>query len=82
MANYPSSIFLTDDSAARLAAEEIGYKVHGTIGLLIRSVRKGFRSSEDVLEILRNLDLNSSLHIRKSFLLNIIKRLEKEWLSR
>ena len=36
--------FLTDDSAARLVAESLGFKVHGTIGILIRSIRRGLRS--------------------------------------
>lgn len=81
-ANYPDSLFLTDDAAARLVAEEFGYKVHGTLGLLIRAVRKGHRSSAEILEILRNLQKNSSLHIRSSLLLEVIKKLEKEWQSR
>lgn len=82
MANYPDALFLTDDSAARLVAEEFGYKVHGTLGLLIRSVRQGRLSPNEVLEILRNVQTNSSLYIRTSLLLDVIKRLEKEWQSR
>lgn len=82
MTNYPDALFLTDDSAARLVAEEFGYKVHGTLGLLIRAVRKGHRSSKEVLEILRNLHNHSSLHIRPSLLSDVIKHLEKEWRSR
>ncbi len=31
MENYPGAIFLTDDSAARLVAEQIGYQVHGSL---------------------------------------------------
>lgn len=79
MENNVSAIFLTDDSAARLVAEEIGHKVHGTLGMLIRAVRKGHRSPSEVLNILRNLKMNSTLHIRSSVLLNVIERLEKEW---
>ncbi len=81
MQTYPDAIFLTDDSAARLVAEEFGYKVHGTIGLLIRAVRKKQRSPKEVLDILRNLKSNSSLHIRSSLLKDMIRRLEKEWRS-
>lgn len=80
-ANYPDALFLTDDAAARLVAEEFGYKVHGTLGLLIRAVRKGHRSSTEILEILRNLQKNSSLHIRSSLLSDVIKKIEKEWKS-
>lgn len=82
MAKHTEIFFLTDDSAARLVAEEFGYKVHGTLGLLIRSVRKGTRSPKEVLEILSSLQKKSSLHIRTSLLLDVIKRLEKEWQKR
>jgi len=79
MEMYPSAIFLTDDAAARLAAEQRGYRVHGTIGLLIRSVRTGCRKPQEVLHILRALPQRSSLFIRPNLLATIIERLEKEW---
>ncbi len=82
MAFHHDAIFLTDDAAARLAAEESGYKVHGTIGLLIRAVRKGHRSPDEILNILAHLHENSTLYIRQSLISDVIKRLEKEWLNR
>jgi len=82
MTNYPESLFLTDDAAARLVAEEFGYKVHGTLGLLIRSVRKGHRSPKEILDILGNLQKDTSLHIRSSLLSDVIRKLEKEWQNR
>jgi predicted nucleic acid-binding protein len=36
----PPDLLLTDDSAARLAAGNLGIPTHGTIGLLIRSIRR------------------------------------------
>jgi predicted nucleic acid-binding protein len=77
--SYPNAWFLTDDAAARLAAEHRGYHVHGTIGLLIRSVRQKYRESADVLNLLRVIPTKSSLHLRPSLLEAIIKRLETEW---
>ncbi len=41
MVKNHNAIFLTDDSSARLAVEHMGFKVHGTIGILIRSIRRG-----------------------------------------
>lgn len=82
MSEHPTAIFLTDDAAARLAAEEMGYKVHGTIGLLIRSVRKGYRTREEVIRILRALNQNSTLYIRPSLLQDVIRRVEEEWFPR
>ena len=45
---HPEAILLTDDAAARLAADQLGMRVHGTIGVLLRSVRGGRRTSEEV----------------------------------
>lgn len=47
---YPQSLFLTDDAAARRSGEERGYRVHGTIGLLIRSVRRNQYASKEILK--------------------------------
>ncbi len=38
MAKNPTAVFFTDDAADRLVAEQMGYKVHGTIGILIMSL--------------------------------------------
>lgn len=75
----PTLIFLTDDAAARLAAEQRGYKSHGTVGLLIRSVRIGRRTPNNVLELLRDISSRSTLHIRPALMNEIIQRLEREW---
>jgi predicted nucleic acid-binding protein len=76
---YPQAIFLTDDSAARVAAEQRGFKVHGTIGILIRAVRKGHRTGPEVIDILRSLPQRSTLHIKPSLLNEILSSLAKEW---
>jgi predicted nucleic acid-binding protein len=78
---HPNAIFFTDDSAARLAAEQIGYRTHGTLGLLIRSVRKNYREPIEVIRLLESLPYTSSLHISKTLLDEVIQRLKKEWLS-
>ena len=76
---YPRAWFLTDDAAARLAAEERGYQVHGTIGMLIRSVRRGQKKPHEILNLLRAIPKRSTLFIRPSLLDSIIQRLEAEW---
>ena len=76
METYPQAIFLTDDAAARLAAVTLGYRVHGTIGVLLRAIRREQRSQEEVLTILRILPKQSTLHIRMKLLQDIITRLE------
>lgn len=78
MQNNPQAIFLTDDAAARLAAVTIGYQVHGTIGILIRAIRRQQRTSHEIVTILRELPRRSTLHIRLDLLQEIITRLENE----
>jgi len=75
----PQALFLTDDTAARLAAIQRGYTVHGKIGLLVRSVRQGLRTHQEVLALLNGLPQHSTLHIRPQLLDAIIKQLQDEW---
>jgi predicted nucleic acid-binding protein len=53
-------LFLCDDAAARLAAESMGYKVHGTVGLIVRAIRRGTRSRTEVKRILESIPAQSS----------------------
>ena len=76
MQNYPDAIFLTDDAGARLAASNLGYRVHGTIGILLRSIRRKQKSTEEVVAILHELPHQSTLHIRAQLLKEIIVRVE------
>ena len=77
MQSYPDAIFLTDDAAARLAATALVYRVHGSIGILIRAIRRGQKTKEDILAILRGLPVRSTLHIRPTTLRDIITDVEK-----
>ena len=73
-----AQLFLCDDAAARLAAESLGFPVHGTIGVLVRSIRRAMRSREQVLEILRGVPQASTLHISGRLLSTIIATVEHE----
>lgn len=68
------SLFLTDDSAARLAAESMGFRAHGTLGLLVRAIRLGLRSRWEVLDVLRTIRERSTLHIARNLLTEVIAR--------
>ena len=76
MQNHQDAIFLTDDAAARLAAANLGYRVHGTIGILLRAIRRQQKTTEEVIAIMRELPHRSTLHIRKQLLEEIIVRIE------
>jgi predicted nucleic acid-binding protein len=73
------TMFLTDDAAARLVAVEMGIEVHGTIGVLVRSVRRGKRTAEGILQLLDELPNRSTLFIENTLLEDIKGNLRKEW---
>lgn len=79
MQKNPQAIFLTDDAAARLVAEQMRYKVHGTIGIIIRSVRRGQKKPEEVVKILSNIPIKSTLYIEASLLKEIIIKVKNEF---
>jgi len=74
MVNRSCRFFITDDAAARLAAEQMGWRVHGTIGVIVRAVRRGLRSREQVCDILAAIRSRSSLHIAQDILDNAIRK--------
>ena len=76
---FPHALFLTDDSAARLVAQRLGYAVHGTIGVLIRAIRRQLMTPVAVIVILDSIPHKSSLHIKASLLEEIVLRLHTEF---
>jgi len=66
-----ADLFLCDDAAARLVAESLGCGVHGTIGLVIRAIRRQQLTRSEVLEILRGIPTHSTLFIKPSLLAEI-----------
>jgi predicted nucleic acid-binding protein len=79
MKENPNAIFLTDDASVRLVAKQMGFKVQGTIGILLRSIRRGDRSPEEVFRVLSDLPEKSSLYIKHSLLDEIILKVKHEF---
>jgi predicted nucleic acid-binding protein len=77
MVNMPNAILLTDDAAARLVAEKLGYEVHGTIGVVVRSLRRAQRTKRQVLNLLRLIPRRSTLYIAESLLASVIDEVRK-----
>ncbi len=73
---YRNSLLLTDDTAARLAAKNIGVVAHGTLGILVRAIRQKSRTKHEVLSLLRAIPSETTLHIRTSLLEEVIKDVE------
>lgn len=69
-------LLLCDDGAARLAAESLGVEVHGTIGVIIRSIRRQMRTREQVVAVLRELPHRSTLHLSSQLLKTVIAQVE------
>jgi predicted nucleic acid-binding protein len=71
----PADLLLTDDAAARIAARQLELPVHGTIGIILRSIRRGLRTADQVVTIMRSIPSISTLHLKKSLLAEIIRGL-------
>ena len=78
MQEYPDAIFLTDDAAARLAAERLGYKVHGTIGVVIRALRRKQKTRKQVLNLLRAIPRRTTLFITPQLLKLALEQVKSE----
>ncbi len=75
----PEALFLTDDTAARLVGLRFGYRVHGTIGVLVRAIRRSILRPEEVIQFLQSIPSTSTLHIKSSLLETIIARIREEY---
>jgi predicted nucleic acid-binding protein len=71
-------LLLTDDTAARLAATSLGIRAHGTIGILIRAIRRNQRTKPQVLALLRSLPASSTLYLKRSLLDTVIREVENQ----
>ena len=70
--DHPGALFLTDDTAARMAAASLEISAHGSIGILVRAIRRNQRSEEQIIAILHGMPMNSSLHLKRSLLEAVI----------
>jgi predicted nucleic acid-binding protein len=61
-------MLLSDDDAARQTAESLGFPVTGTLGLLLRGIRRGKISSRDVRSLIANFPQHCTLHISRTLL--------------
>jgi predicted nucleic acid-binding protein len=79
MRENPDALFLTDDASARLVAEQMGFKVHGTIGIIVRSIRAGHRKPAEVIQVLKEIPHRSTLYIKQALLDEIIPKIKSEF---
>jgi len=74
--NEPGAVFLTDDAAARIVATKLGYRVHGTIGVLVRAIRRDLLNPEEVADALQRIRDVSTLYIKNSLLQEVISKIQ------
>lgn len=79
VARQRSAMLLTDDTAARVAAESLALRAHGTLGIVIRAARTGRRSPAQVLALLEDLPRRSSLHLRASLLAQVTREVRSAY---
>jgi predicted nucleic acid-binding protein len=76
---HPEALLLTDDAAARLAGELLRIRVHGTIGVLIRAIRRRQRSPFEVISLIERIPTQSSLHVRPVAVHEALDQLRREF---
>ncbi len=76
MQENPAGILLTDDAAARFDAHRLQYEVHGTIGVVLRALRRQQRTKRQILNLLRSLPQRSTLFIEARFLNSVIEQVK------
>lgn len=69
-------LFLTDDTAARLAAGSANIRVHGTLGILLRAIRRQQLSKQQVIDLLQAIPEKTTLHIRPTLLEQVIQEVK------
>lgn len=75
----PNPILLTDDAGARLAVKAIGIRAYGTIGILLRSIRRKQLTAARVIKLLEEIPLKSTLYVKNTLLQDIIKEVKEEY---
>jgi predicted nucleic acid-binding protein len=71
-------LLLTDDTAARLAAQSLHIAAHGTVGVLIRSIRRQTLTTNEVLALLNAIPHQTTLHIRPALLQELIATIQAD----
>lgn len=75
-AEFGDCLLLTDDTAARQAAKNLGIAIHGTLGVLIRAIRRHCLSKSQVIALLKEIPNRTTLHIRPALLNQVIADVE------
>lgn len=70
--NEPAPLIVVCDAGPLL-----GLVAHGTIGVLLRAIRRQQKTKDEIVRLLRSLPTASTLHIRTALLEEIIREVEQ-----
>ena len=73
--------FLTDDLDARDAGKQLGFEVHGSVGVIVRAYREGLIDLKRAKRALGDLYSISKLFVTKAIIEEAIKELEMFWIK-
>lgn len=73
---HQDAVFLTDDAAARLAAKNLKIRAHGTVGIILRALRKRLINNDEALRYLELIASSSTLFIKRSLLEDIAREVK------
>ena len=72
---FGADVFVCDDAAARSAADTMGLKVSGTLGVIQHAAETGTISLEEARRILTAIPVKSTLHVKRRLLDAVIASL-------
>lgn len=76
-AKLGKKLFLTDDLEAREAGKELGFEVHGSVGIIARAYKMGMIGLGDAEIALNDLYFASKLFISKAIIDEAIEKLKR-----
>ena len=73
---FGDCLLLTDDTSAQLAAKSLNIAAHGTLGVLIRAIRRHSLTKFEVLALLNAILKQTTLNVRPALLREVISNVE------
>ena len=72
-----TGIIFTDDLDARTVAKSLGFEVHGTIGLVLRTYREKIVSKNRAISVINDLNEKSTLFLTSELTRYILNEIDK-----
>ena len=72
---FGADLFVSDDKAARTAAQLLGIESTGTLGVIVEAFKLGICARERAIELLKAIPFQTTLHVQGAVLLQSIEKL-------